>query len=183
MTDRLHMFSEQSVTAYHPWLNNNLVYARVQTTHPSVPRHNNLPQVPLHAPVPLLGRPPHLSCSSLGISDRHHSPTTRNFRSIKDSTTPLQSTSETVSHLNAQFPQHQEIVDFFSAASEQKFLTPSELLSQLAGKPQYTGPINEPERKFESQRKARQRAVAQSIGFEPTDPYVPSFSFPTQFKD
>jgi hypothetical protein len=78
------------------------------------------------------------------------------------------------------FPQHQEMLDFYAKASEQTFPTPSELLSQLTGMPllqsspgftsNATPATVEVEKKVDSQRKARHRAVAQSVGFEPTDP-------------
>ena len=72
------------------------------------------------------------------------------------------------------------MLNFYAKASEQTFPTPSELLSQLTGAPllqssscftsnALAGHV-ESEKKFESQRKARHRIVAESVGFEPTDP-------------
>ena len=42
-----------------------------------------------------------------------------------------------------------------------------------------TPPISNAVNKTESQRKARQRAIAEEIGFTPTDPYVSRMSFPS----
>lgn len=68
--------------------------------------------------------------------------------------------------------------------SQQLFPTPSELLSNISHvidsrpyipsppPPRHSPPINNAVTKTESQRKARQRALAEEIGFNPTDPYV-----------
>jgi hypothetical protein len=62
------------------------------------------------------------------------------------------------------------------------FPTPSELLAELAAK---NGNNEEPrsEKKTETARKARQRAVAQSVGFVPTDPYVTALEFHSTVAD
>ena len=55
------------------------------------------------------------------------------------------------------------------------FLTPSELLAQLAanGLPATTSDEFGSDGRSESARKARRRAMAKSVGFIPTDPSVP----------
>lgn len=58
-----------------------------------------------------------------------------------------------------------------SEPAQATFPTPSELLVELAAKTR-SGEEPRSEKKTETARKARQRAVAQSVGFVPTDPYV-----------
>ena len=50
------------------------------------------------------------------------------------------------------------------------FPTPSELLVELSGRSSNADPLRV-EKKSET-RKARRRAVAKSVGFDPTDPFV-----------
>ena len=166
--------SHQVPSNYVQWSSQNVCYP------PSHPLQNTVSildefhapaEVPLHAPVPIAGYSPLLSCSTQ-VQNNHYA------------TAPL-STPAPISHQitskitvpapqpsledSSQFPQHQGILNFYAKASEQTFPTPSELLSQLTGMPPCPS-APEPDKKFESQRKARYRAVAQSVGFEPTDP-------------
>ena len=89
-----------------------------------------------------------------------------------------------------------QVLDYYPATSQPLFPTPSELLSNISHTrhdvvdstpympsppPPHTSNQQAPEdactsanslNKTESQRKARQRAIAEEIGFTPTDPYV-----------
>lgn len=82
-----------------------------------------------------------------------------------------------------------DMLDYYPAA-QPLFPTPSELLSNICH-PQphcdiiehrppphtdHAATTHNAVNKTESQRKARQRAIAEEIGFTPTDPYVPSRS-------
>ncbi|KAG6878383.1 hypothetical protein C0993_007565 [Termitomyces sp. T159_Od127] len=56
------------------------------------------------------------------------------------------------------------------------FPTPSAMLTELSANPRPPSlMVQTSEPKNETARKARRRAMAQTIGFEPTDPYVPLF--------
>ena len=72
-------------------------------------------------------------------------------------------------------PEQQQPYDYCSTdVSQSTFLTPSELLAELAanGLPA-TGDEFSSDNRSESARKARRRAMAKSVGFIPTDPSVP----------
>ena len=69
-------------------------------------------------------------------------------------------------------PPSQEHLLAYGDAPRTTFPTPSELLTELASHtPTAVGAAKrESDRKVESQRKARQRIVADNVGFTPTDP-------------
>jgi len=70
----------------------------------------------------------------------------------------------------SKFPQQPSLLDDYP---QLMFPTPSELLHDLAVHDDAVAQNreeNDPETRHESQRKARQRALAESIGFTPTDP-------------
>lgn len=53
------------------------------------------------------------------------------------------------------------------------FLTPSELLVELAAQDLADGDDSSSGKKLDTARKARRRAVTRSVGFDTTDPLVP----------
>jgi len=63
------------------------------------------------------------------------------------------------------------LLDVYANAPRTTFPTPSELLTYITSRDPLGNMIPpDSEKKVETQRKARQRAVAESIGFPPTDP-------------
>lgn len=123
--------------------------------------------LPLHAPTPLPGQSPLLRSDSLHF----------NYPFLRSPQSP---------------PPHQSPVDYISQATpvagrdtsrnpvndelcyedpvQITFPTPSELLVELSGRNSNTDQLRV-EKKSET-RKARRRAVAKSVGFVPTDPFV-----------
>lgn len=135
-----------------------------------------LPEVPLYAPVPLPSYPPLLSCP-----DPHdpRSYVTMAPERISRTSSPQVSFSPPSGSTSGPDPgcqtQQQGILDVYVNAPQLTFPTPSELLTELTARDTAATQVRvepEPEKKNETQRKARQRAVAESIGFQPTDPWV-----------
>ena len=113
----------------------------------------------LHAPVPR----PHRMASDPYIATQHPASLARQL-------TPLPRNIDGQDTSKPQFPQQPSLLDDYP---QLMFPTPSELLHDLTAR---DGAVvqarqeTESETKYESQRKARQRALAESIGFTPTDP-------------
>lgn len=82
--------------------------------------------------------------------------------------------SELLSNINHRQQSHQRDV-----AESRPYIQPSppppppQTSRQQSPDDSSTAPLNSAINKTESQRKARQRAIAEEIGFTPTDPYVP----------
>jgi hypothetical protein len=111
--------------------------------------------IPLHAPVPRLPSDPY--------NDSQHP---------AKQLTPLPRNKVTERASKQNFPQQPSLLDEYP---QLMFPTPSELLHDLTVHDDAVAQAREDtdsETKVESQRKARQRALAESIGFTPTDPYV-----------
>jgi hypothetical protein len=171
--------------------------ALIQDVHPDPIHIQTVSDIPLHAPIPMVTYTPLLSRPNTmtvppnrypTAPTAHHQPQQPQPQSALPKLLPppqpqpqpqpqqtLALPTPAPTDTMSQFPQHQEMLNFYAKASEHTFPTPSELLSQLTGLPQCgpTAPAHappEPEKRVESQRKARHRAVAQSVGFEPTDP-------------
>lgn len=72
----------------------------------------------------------------------------------------------------------QDLLQVYANAPRETFPTPSELLNKATSKQKSVGtsarPGRKAEKKVETQRKALQRVLQESIGFSPTDPYAPS---------
>lgn len=71
-----------------------------------------------------------------------------------------------------------DLLQVYANVSRETFPTPSELLNKATSKQKSVStsvkPGRKAEKKVETQRKALQRVLQESIGFSPTDPYVPS---------
>lgn len=70
-----------------------------------------------------------------------------------------------------------DLLQVYANVPRETFPTPSELLNKATGKQKSINASAKPgrktEKKVETQRKALQRVLQESIGFSPTDPYVP----------
>jgi hypothetical protein len=71
-----------------------------------------------------------------------------------------------------------DLLQVYANVPRETFPTPSELLNKATSKQKSISTSAKPgrktEKKVETQRKALQRVLQESIGFSPTDPYVPS---------
>ena len=71
-----------------------------------------------------------------------------------------------------------DLLQVYANVPRETFPTPSELLNKASSKHKSVSTSAKPgrkvEKKVETQRKALQRVLQESIGFSPTDPYVPS---------
>ena len=71
-----------------------------------------------------------------------------------------------------------DLLQVYANVPRETFPTPSELLNKASSKQKSVSASAKPgrkaEKKVETQRKALQRVLQESIGFSPTDPYVPS---------
>ncbi|KIM85262.1 hypothetical protein PILCRDRAFT_817261 [Piloderma croceum F 1598] len=126
----------------------------------SVPDAIYAPDMPLHAPVPR----PHRMSSDPYLATHHATSLARQVTPQAHHNTDGQNTPKT------NFPQQPSLLDDYP---QLMFPTPSELLHDLAAHDDAVAQNreeNDPETRHESQRKARQRALAESIGFTPTDP-------------
>lgn len=69
-----------------------------------------------------------------------------------------------------------DLLQVYANAPRETFPTPSELLNKATSKQKSVGtsarPGRKAEKKVETQRKALQRVLQESIGFSPTDPYA-----------
>jgi hypothetical protein len=113
----------------------------------------------LHAPVPRARR---VSSDPYIATHRHVSP----VRQL----TPLPRNIDIEDTSKPKFPQQPSLLDDYP---QLMFPTPSELLHDLTAHDDAVAQARDEtdlETKYESQRKARQRALAESIGFTPTDP-------------
>ncbi|KAG5648045.1 hypothetical protein DXG03_007080 [Asterophora parasitica] len=125
------------------------------------------PELPLHAPAPIPGQ----SSALLSPENYHHDPATNlppadQFRFAVEGHPP-----QLAPHHDSQKAVHHPEYESPSAT----FPTPSEMLNDLAGGPSVlpSPPIVGPrvlDSKTETARKARRRAMAENIGFMPTDP-------------
>ncbi|KAG6842601.1 hypothetical protein C0991_000127 [Blastosporella zonata] len=111
-----------------------------------MPQHMAPPQVPLHSLSPFLVYPPEVPLNHIQLS--------------------LPSISAAPCEPSKSFSHPEPTATRLAPAT---FPTPSAMLSELAAT---TRPHSEP--KNETVRKARRRAMAQSIGFVPTDPCAPT---------
>jgi hypothetical protein len=114
--------------------------------------------IPLHAPVP---RP-----------DQYATPQYIASLAVRQLTPlPLNNNINIESTAKQKYPQQPSLLDGYP---QLMFPTPSELLNDLAAHDdavaQQAREETETETRHETQRKARQRALAESIGFTPTDP-------------
>lgn len=112
----------------------------------------------LHAPAPRSDS--RFQSDSEVYSHAAHEPHTSPTRHL----TPLQRDITHNTEAKPKFPQQPSLLDGYP---QLMFPTPSELLNDLAA--QDDAAISS-DNKHESQRKARQRALAESVGFTPTDP-------------
>lgn len=75
-----------------------------------------------------------------------------------------------------------DLLQVYANVPRETFPTPSELLNKATTKQKPISTAAKPgrkaEKKVETQRKALQRVLQESIGFSPTDPYVPSDCLP-----
>jgi hypothetical protein len=74
-----------------------------------------------------------------------------------------------------------DLLQVYANVPRETFPTPSELLNKATSKQKSISTSAKPrkaEKKVETQRKALQRVLQESIGFSPTDPYVPSDCLP-----
>ncbi|KAF8078558.1 hypothetical protein FPV67DRAFT_1443902 [Lyophyllum atratum] len=137
------------------------------------PITSQCPELPLHAPTPLLGQ-----SSSLLFSDVEscHGPLIRNppspnqFRfSVQDH--PPQVVPQNEPQKNDHDPEYNS-----TRPVQSTFPTPSEMLSEFVGcsRPPPVLVPHPPQNKTETVRRARRRAMAQNIGFVPTDPCAAS---------
>jgi hypothetical protein len=122
--------------------------------------------LPLHAPIPLPGQSPLLRSDShkfnypsfgLPQSPPHQSPV--NY---------ISQPAPVAAHDAAQNPVNTG--HLYEDPAQITFPTPSELLVELSGRGSTTDQLRV-EKKSET-RKARRRAIAKSVGFVPTDPFV-----------
>ncbi|KAI0307810.1 hypothetical protein B0F90DRAFT_66225 [Multifurca ochricompacta] len=123
---------------------------------PSQPEYPQTPSVLLHSPVPVSG-------ASWPIISR----------GLRDCRDPLdQETSQESKHLVIN--NEPDLLQVYANVPRETFPTPSELLNKATSKQK---PVNvatklgrKTEKKVETQRKALQRVLEESIGFLPTDP-------------
>lgn len=95
---------------------------------------------------------------------------THHVTSLARQVTPQAHNTDRQDTPKSNFPQQPSLLDDYP---QLMFPTPSELLHDLAAHDDAVAQNreeNDPETRHESQRKARQRALAESIGFTPTDP-------------
>ncbi|KAF5377494.1 hypothetical protein D9615_005345 [Tricholomella constricta] len=122
------------------------------------------PELPLHAPAPLPGQSSSLLSS--GADSYHDQPPSPNQFSFPVEDHPSHSQYESQKSLyHSEYDPPQP--------SQATFPTPSEMLCELAGRTTLPPSVMDPgslESKTETVRKARRRAMAENIGFMPTDP-------------
>jgi hypothetical protein len=132
----------------------------------SVPDSIYSPDVlPMHAPVPRSHMMP--SAELYPPTDLIPSPTTRQLTPLQNTTSESGASAAAPKHA---FPQQPSLLDDYP---QLMFPTPSELLHDLTQQDDAVAQARDEtdaETKFESQRKARHRALAESVGFTPTDP-------------
>ena len=131
---------------------------------PSQLQYPQTPGLLLHSPVPVSGASwPIISPESSGLRDNSYS----------------RGTNPGTKHpaLNDE----PDLLQVYANVPRVTFPTPSELLNKATSKQKSISasakPARKTEKKVETQRKALQRVLQESIGFSPTDPYVPSDCF------
>ncbi len=128
---------------------------------PSQIQYAQTPGLLLHSPVPISGASwPIISPESSAVRENPYS----------------QGTDPGPKHF---VPNDEpDLLQVYANAPRETFPTPSELLNKAASKQNSVStsakPSRKAEKKVETQRKALQRVLQESIGFSPTDPYVPS---------
>ncbi|GLB36210.1 hypothetical protein LshimejAT787_0304980 [Lyophyllum shimeji] len=142
-------------------------YDAAEFSRPS-PMTSQCPELPLHAPAPLPGQPSALLFS--GAESFEGTPI-RNLPSPNHFSFPAE---DHRAHLAPQ-PESEEnshSLESHPRPTQSTFPTPSEMLSELSGNPQPPAAVGPHalEGRSEPVRKARRRAMAQNIGFLPTDP-------------
>lgn len=149
----------------------------VQSPEISIPGSYYASDVPLHAPVPLPVYPA-LLCSDAQYN--YDYPIT-SYSSPTPSASPVSPNESQDVDLNSICQPQLDFVypspSTLAQPLHQKFPTPSELLTELAAKDTaatHVSALPTLEKKSETARRARQKAMAKSIGFDPTDPYVNS---------
>jgi len=119
------------------------------------------PGLLLHSPVPISG-------ASWPIISPESSALRENLYNQGTNSDPKHST------LNDE----PDLLQVYANVPRETFPTPSELLNKATSKQKSVSTSAKPgrkaEKKVETQRKALQRVLQESIGFSPTDPYVPS---------
>ena len=149
------------------WHSGNVIAPPLNDTVPLQPslQYAQTPGIHLHSPVPVSGASwPIISPESSALRDSPYSQGTN-----PGSKHPLLSDEP-------------DLLQVYANVPRETFPTPSELLNKAASKQKSisasTKPGRKTEKKVETQRKALQRVLQESIGFSPTDPYVPSGCFP-----
>lgn len=134
------------------------------TTMPSTPAFGFAGVLPLHAPVPVPGQ------SSLLFDDY------QNYRYPTPQSAQMSHQSSAVSRSICD-PQigFMDLSQYAAEPLQPTFPTPSEMLAELAVKESTQTDDQLSEKKSETARKARMRAMTKSVGFTPTDPFVSSF--------
>ncbi|TFY83601.1 hypothetical protein EWM64_g429 [Hericium alpestre] len=112
--------------------------------------------VPLHSPIPVQG-----NWSGVLATSSSYNPD------------PVRKAPEPEAKVEVPVPEvpKQNLLDAYAQAPRDTFPTPSELLTELTTR-QGSGHLvgQKSDRKIETQRRARRRAVTESVGFAPTDP-------------
>ncbi|KAI0004324.1 hypothetical protein BJV74DRAFT_763438 [Russula compacta] len=141
------------------WHPGNVVAPPLNDTVPLQPslQYAQTPGIHLHSPVPVSGASwPIISPESSALRDNPYSQGT-----IPGSKLPLLSDEP-------------DLLQVYANVPRETFPTPSELLNKAASKQKSisasTKPGRKTEKKVETQRKALQRVLQESIGFSPTDP-------------
>jgi hypothetical protein len=146
------------------WHPGNVAVPPLNDTVLSQPTQIQYAQTPgllLHSPVPISGASwPIISPESSALREN-----TYNHGTIPD---------QKHSVLNDE----PDLLQVYANVPRETFPTPSELLNKATSKQKSVStsikPGRKAEKKVETQRKALQRVLQESIGFSPTDPYVPS---------
>jgi hypothetical protein len=146
------------------WHPGNVAAPSLNNTAPPQPSQIQYAQTPgllLHSPVPISGASwPIISPESSALHENPYS----------------QGTNPGPKH--SVLDDELDLLQVYANAPRETFPTPSELLNKAASKQKSVStsarPGRKAEKKVETQRKALQRVLQESIGFSPTDPYVPS---------
>ena len=167
--------SEQSLYSAHPLLNG--VWNSGHTAAPQLsnavlqqpPQLEYAPQSPsilLHSPIPVSGASwPIISPDPPASRENSYD----------------QGTSPELKHPTME--DGPDLLQVYANAPRETFPTPSELLNKATSRHKTINtpakPGRKPEKKVETQRKALQRVLEESIGFSPTDPYVYADRYPS----
>lgn len=126
---------------------------------PSQLQYAHTPGLLLHSPVPVSGASwPIISPESSALRDNSYN----------------QGTNSGVKHPSLN--DEPDLLRVYASVPRETFPTPSELLNKATSKQKIISATAKPgrktEKKVETQRKALQRVLQESISFSPTDPYV-----------